>query len=82
MTTGVDLAFPFTGRWLVQNSPANRPPSHGTTLFATSYAIDFVPLACTVHDPISPTSRACRQVSRFRTADPLACRGYGRCHAR
>jgi murein DD-endopeptidase MepM/ murein hydrolase activator NlpD len=30
------------GRWLIQNSPANRVPSHGTTLFGTSYAIDFV----------------------------------------
>lgn len=41
---GVDAAYPFSGRWLVQNSPADRVPSHGTTLFATSYAIDFVPV--------------------------------------
>jgi len=40
----IDLAYPFEGRWLTQNSPANRVPSHGTTLFATSFAIDFVPL--------------------------------------
>ena len=40
----LDLEYPFTGRWLVQNSPANRVPSHGTALFATSYAIDFVPV--------------------------------------
>lgn len=40
----VELAYPFTGRWLVQNSPANKVPSHGTRLFATSYAIDFVPV--------------------------------------
>ncbi|MFT4285842.1 MAG: M23 family metallopeptidase [Protaetiibacter sp.] len=44
MAAGIDLSFPFTGRWLVQNSPASRIPSHGTTLFATSYAIDFVPV--------------------------------------
>lgn len=44
MSKSVDLAYPFTGRWLVQNSPANRIPSHGTTLFASSYAIDFVPV--------------------------------------
>jgi len=44
MSTPVDLAYPFTGRWLVQNSPANRVPSHGTHLFATAYAIDFVPV--------------------------------------
>ncbi|AQP45077.1 M23 family metallopeptidase [Tessaracoccus flavus] len=40
----MDLRYPFTGRWLVQNSPADRVPSHGTTAFATSYAIDFVPV--------------------------------------
>ncbi len=44
MSESVDLAYPFTGRWLVQNSPANRFPSHGTHLFATAYAIDFVPV--------------------------------------
>src|SRR5690625_7957639 len=36
--------YPFAGRWLVQNSPANRVPSHGTELFSTAYAIDFVPV--------------------------------------
>jgi Peptidase family M23 len=40
----IDLEYPFAGRWLTQNSPANRVPSHGTTLFGTSYAIDFVPV--------------------------------------
>lgn len=40
----VDVGFPFAGRWLVQNSPANRTPSHGTTLFASAHAIDFVPV--------------------------------------
>ncbi|OYO15639.1 peptidase [Enemella evansiae] len=44
MSTALDLAHPFEGRWLVQNSPANRVPSHGTTRFATAYAIDFVPV--------------------------------------
>ncbi|WP_395110190.1 M23 family metallopeptidase [Actinomadura sp. SCN-SB] len=44
MAASIDLEYPFAGRWLVQNSPANRVPSHGTTLFATSYAIDFVPV--------------------------------------
>ncbi|MBW9215458.1 M23 family metallopeptidase [Mumia sp. zg.B53] len=38
----VVLDLPFTGRWIVQNSPARRFPSHGTTLMGTSYAIDFV----------------------------------------
>lgn len=40
----MDLAYPFRGRWLVQNSPADRVPSHGTTAFASSHAIDFVPV--------------------------------------
>lgn len=44
MPASIDLEFPFAGRWLTQNSPANRIPSHGTTLFGTSYAIDFVPV--------------------------------------
>jgi murein DD-endopeptidase MepM/ murein hydrolase activator NlpD len=38
----VVLALPFRGRWLAQMSPARRVPSHGTHLFATTYAIDFV----------------------------------------
>ncbi|WP_150460361.1 M23 family metallopeptidase [Nesterenkonia ebinurensis] len=42
MSTSIDLAYPFTGRWLIQNSPANRVPSHGTRVLATSFAIDFV----------------------------------------
>jgi murein DD-endopeptidase MepM/ murein hydrolase activator NlpD len=42
--SNLDLAYPFTGRWLVQNSPADRVPSHGTHQFASSYAIDFVPV--------------------------------------
>ncbi|MGN7701168.1 M23 family metallopeptidase [Cellulosimicrobium sp. 22601] len=42
MADAVELALPFAGTWLVQNSPARRVPSHGTHLFATTYAIDFV----------------------------------------
>lgn len=41
----VPMALPFRGRWLVQRSPARRVPSHGTHLFATTYAIDFVAVA-------------------------------------
>ncbi len=44
MPASIDLKYPFGGRWLVQNSPANRVPSHGTALFASSYAIDFLPV--------------------------------------
>jgi hypothetical protein len=44
MSPAVDLAYPFESRWLTQNSPADQVPSHGTTLMATAFAIDFVPV--------------------------------------
>ncbi len=44
MQPAIDLVYPFEGRWLTRNSPANRVPSHGTVVLATSYAIDFVPV--------------------------------------
>lgn len=40
----MNLVLPFLGAWLVQNSPANRVPSHGTDDFASAHAIDFVPV--------------------------------------
>lgn len=36
------LRLPFMGSCIVQNSPARRVPSHGTDMFAVTYAIDFV----------------------------------------
>ncbi len=42
MTESVLLALPFRGTWLTRNSPARRVPSHGTHLFATTYATDFI----------------------------------------
>ena len=44
MAASMDVEYPFTGRWLTRNSPANRVPSHGSALHAASYAIDFVPV--------------------------------------
>src|SRR5215207_102762 len=38
----VVLALPFRATWLARNSPARRVPSHGTHLFATTYAMDFI----------------------------------------
>jgi hypothetical protein len=38
----VTLTLPFRGTWLARNSPARRVPSHGTHLFATTYAMDFI----------------------------------------
>src|SRR5690625_6764858 len=40
----VHLSYPLTGRLLVRNSPADRVPSHGTDLAATSHSIDLVPV--------------------------------------
>lgn len=72
MPRSVDMAFPFTGRWLVQNSPENRVPSHGTTLFASSYAIDFV--------PVDDTGRTARFTlgSLVRPQPPDLFPGFGR----
>ncbi|MDF1489729.1 M23 family metallopeptidase [Tessaracoccus caeni] len=72
MVAPVDLDYPFTGRWLVQNSPANRVPSHGTHLFATTYAIDFV--------PVDDSGRSARFGLRslFRPEPPEAFVGFGR----
>jgi murein DD-endopeptidase MepM/ murein hydrolase activator NlpD len=44
VAAAVHLRYPFSGRWLVRNSPANRVPSHGTHRFGTTFAIDFVPV--------------------------------------
>lgn len=40
----VSVQVPFSGKARVQMSPARRIPSHGTHLFATTYAIDFTPV--------------------------------------
>lgn len=72
MSSGIDVAFPFTGRWLVQNSPANRVPSHGTTLFGSSYAIDFVPV-----DDAGHTARFTLE-SLVRPEPPERFPGFGR----
>lgn len=40
----VTLSVPIRGTCRVQNSPANRVPSHGTDAFGSSYAIDLVPV--------------------------------------
>ncbi|MFT4231143.1 MAG: M23 family metallopeptidase [Microbacterium sp.] len=68
----LDLAFPFTGRWVVRNSPANRVPSHGTRLFASSYAIDFVPV--TDAGRTAPITLA----SLVRPEQPHVFPGFGR----
>ena len=68
----VELELPFTGRWLVQNSPASRVPSHGTALFGTSHAIDFV--------PVGADGRSARRgtASLVGTETPESFIGFGR----
>ena len=39
---GVVGRLPLDGQWLTEISPTRRVPSHGTDLFATTYAFDFV----------------------------------------
>lgn len=72
MARSIDLAYPFAGRWLVQNSPANKVPSHGTRMFATAYAIDFVPVDD--RGRTAPVTWA----SMLRTQVPEAFPGFGR----
>lgn len=72
MPSSVDLAYPFTGRWLTQNSPANRVPSHGTTRYATAYAIDFVPV------DVGRRTASITWRSLVRTEPPTRFPGFGR----
>lgn len=68
----IDLVHPFAGRWLVRNSPANRVPSHGTHAFATTYAIDFVPVTGSGRTaPVGP-------VTFVRPEPPDRFPGFGR----
>lgn len=66
------LHYPFAGRWQVRNSPADRVPSHGTTMFGLSYAIDFVPVD--EHGSSAPYTVA----SFFRPEPPTLFSGFGR----
>jgi len=70
--TSIGLKYPFVGRWLVQNSPADRVPSHGTALFASSYAIDFIPVDA--RGRTAPVTVA----TLMRTEQPERFPGFGR----
>lgn len=65
------LELPFRGRWLTQNSPAQRVPSHGTDLFGVTYAIDFV--AVDGHGRSAPWTWR----SLVTTEPPHLFRGFG-----
>ena len=68
----LQLAYPFSGRWLAQNSPANRVPSHGTGLFGSDHAIDFVPVDA--HGRSAPFTLT----SLIRPEPPERFAGFGR----
>jgi Peptidase family M23 len=68
----VVLTLPFRGTWRAEMSPARRVPSHGTDLFATTYAIDFV----AVQGHRSATTRDWRTV--FSTEPPERFFSFGR----
>lgn len=65
------LDFPFHGRWLTQNSPARRIPSHGTHRFGVTYAIDFV--------AVDSRGRSAPRMWRslFSVEPPELFRGFG-----
>ncbi|HEY9310785.1 M23 family metallopeptidase [Williamsia sp.] len=67
----VVLDLPFGGRWMARNSPARRVPSHGTDLFGSTYAIDFV----AVGDNDLPAPRSWR--SALSVEAPEIFRGFG-----
>jgi hypothetical protein len=67
------LDLPFTGLWLTRNSPAARVPSHGTDLFGTKYAIDFV-----ASDPRRRTAERRDWRTLFTTEPVERFLGFGR----
>ena len=73
MPEPVVLALPFTGRWLTQNSPARRVPSHGTDLMGTRYAIDFVGV-----DDLGRTATHTDWRTLLGTEPPERYLGFGR----
>lgn len=72
-SAGVELALPFRDRWLVQNSPARRVPSHGTNMLGTRYAIDFVGV-----DQRGRTARVRDWRTLVATEPPERYVGFGR----
>jgi len=68
----VVLKLPVRGTWRAEMSPARRVPSHGTHLFATTYAIDFV----AVQGRRSATTRDWR--TAFSTEPPERFFAFGR----
>jgi len=72
MSVEVHLSYPFHGRWQARHSPANRVPSHGTRLYGTSHAIDFVPVDADGRS--APLTRR----AQLRPQPPEEFAGFGR----
>ena len=70
---GVVGSLPFDGQWLTEISPSRRVPSHGTDLFATTYAFDFVAVD---DDGRTAPQRSLRTV--FATEPPELFYAFGR----
>jgi murein DD-endopeptidase MepM/ murein hydrolase activator NlpD len=69
----VELSLPFSGRWLTQNSPARRVPSHGSDLFGERHAVDFVGV-----DDQRRAARTRDWRTWFATEPPEGFVGFGR----
>ena len=70
---GVIGKLPFDGQWLTERSPTHRVPSHGTHLFATTYALDFLAVD---DDGRTAPKRSLRTV--FATESPELFYAFGR----
>lgn len=70
---GVIGRLPFEGRWLTEISPTRRVPSHGTDLFGTTYALDFLAVD---DDGRTAPARSLRTV--FATEPPELFYAFGR----
>ena len=70
---GVIGRIPFDGQWLTEISPTRRVPSHGTDLFATTYALDFLAVD---DDGRTAPKRSLRTV--FATESPELFYAFGR----
>ena len=70
---GVIGRLPFEGWWLSEVSPTRRVPSHGTDLFGTTYALDFLAVD---DDGRTAPARSLRTV--FATEPPELFYAFGR----
>lgn len=70
---GVVGRLPFDGSWLTEISPTRQVPSHGTDLFGTTYAIDFIAV-----DEAGRTAPGCSLRTIFTTEPPELFHAFGR----